>query len=190
MLRPTPARVLYLLIGAVIGVIGLSIYGSLAGPLPFLAPLVPGARGGAPGVTVAPRVFSGRTLVKVVPVNQAATKGTVQVRINTLEEYSDGFSLTYSIISGQEGEPAPVLQPERFALTDDRGGSYSLSPLGSTATSGPGLSAGYLSFSPAIGPEVRTLTVTVPHLLILSEVGEGGQPRVLDGPWQVHVPVR
>ena len=189
MLRPTPARVLYLIAGVVIGAIALFVYTSIAGAPTFLSSVMPTTRStGQPAS--APTVFTGRTLDKILPVNQLATKGSVQLRINTLEEYSDGFSLTYSIVGDQTGEPAPVLKPERFSVTDDRGSSYQLSPLGSTATVAPGLSVGYLSFSPALDKEASALTVTVPHLLVVSGVDETGEPRVIDGPWQVKVPLR
>lgn len=190
MLRLTPVRLLYLIVGAVIGAIVIFAYTSVAGTPSILSSVLPSARSATPSAAGAPTSFTGRTLTKVLSVNQEATKGEMQVRINTLEEYSDGFSLTYSIMGGQPGEPAPVLQPERFTVTDDHGGSYQLSPLGSTATVGPGFSSGYLAFSPALSPRATTLTVTVPHLLVLSDLGETGTPQVVDGPWQVQVPVR
>ncbi len=189
MLRPTPARVLYLIAGVVVGAFALLVYTSLAGAPTFLASVMPTARPSSQTVSP-PTAFTGRTLDKILPVNQLATKGGVQLRINTLEEYSDGFSLTYSIVGGQTGEPAPVLKPERFSVTDDRGSSYQLSPIGSAATVAPGFSSGYLSFSPALDKEASALTVTVPHLLIVSDVGDTGEPRVIDGPWQVKVALR
>lgn len=190
MLRPTPGRVLYLIVGVLIGAVVLFAYTSIAGTPAFLSSVMPTARSTAQPSPSSATAFTGRTLDKVLPVNQLATKGGVQLRINTLEEYSDGFSLTYSILGGQSGEPAPVLQPERFSVTDDRGSSYQLSPIGSAATVAPGFSSGYLSFSPALDKEARALTVTVPHLLIVSNVSETGEPRVVDGPWQVQVPLR
>lgn len=182
MLRPTPGRLLYLLIGLVIGGIALYAYIAAAGTPAFLPPL----RGSQP--TQRPSTeFTGTKLVKVLPVNQEVTKSGVLVRINSVEEYADGFSLTYSIIGGQPGEPAPVLQPDRFAVIDDRGGNYQLSAIGSAATVAPGLSAGYLSFAPALDPNARTLTVTVPHLMTVSTLGTAGGSQVIDGPWQVQV---
>lgn len=192
MLRLTPVRLLYLIFGAVIGAIVFFVYISVAGMPALLTSLVPAPRTAAqaPSKSTPTLAFAGQTLVKVVSVNQNASKGGVEVRINTLEEYGDGFSLTYNIMGGQPGEPAPVLQPERFTVTDDHGGSYQLSPIGSSATVGPGFSSGYLAFTPALSQQATTLTVTVPHLLVLSDLGETGAPQVIDGPWQIQVPVR
>lgn len=190
MLRLTPVRVLYLIIGAVIGAALFFAYTTVAGTPAFLSAVARSAHAPPPAGPATPVVFSGKLLTRVRPVNQQAIKGGVAVRINTLEEYSDGFSLTYSIVGGQPGEPAPVLQPERFALADDRGGVYELSPIGSSATVAPGLSSGYLAFSPALNKEATTLTVTVPHLLVVSNSPRPSEPRVVDGPWQVDVPLR
>ncbi|MGH2458326.1 MAG: hypothetical protein ACRDIY_05605 [Chloroflexota bacterium] len=192
MLRLTPVRLLYLIIGAVIGAAVFFVYVSVAGTPAFLTSLVPAPRATtqAPSKTAPTFAFGGQTLVKVVSVNQNASKGGVEVRINALEEYGDGFSLTYDIMGGQPGEPAPVLEPERFSVIDDHGGSYQLSSVGSSATVGPGLSSGYLAFTPALSQQATTLTVTVPHLLVLSDLGENGAPQVIDGPWQIQVPVR
>lgn len=185
MFRPTPGRLFYLLVGLVIGALALYAYTAVAGPPAFL----PATRLAA--TTPAPSSqFSGTRLVKVIAVNQEATKNGVVVRINTLEEYSDGFSLTYDILSGQPGEPAPVLQPERFGLVDDRGAAYQLSLAGSSATVGPGLSTGDLTFSPALGPDARTLTISVPHLQVVSGTVAANAPQIIDGPWQFQVTLR
>src|SRR6185437_1085745 len=150
MLRLTPVRLLYLIFGAVIVAIVFFVYVSVAGTPAFLTSLVPTPRTAAqaPSQSTPTFAFGGQTLVKVVSVNQNASKGGVEVRINALEEYGDGFSLTYNIMGGQPGEPAPVLEPERFTVTDDHGGSYQLSPTGSSATVSPGFSSGYLAFTP------------------------------------------
>ncbi len=184
MFRPTPGRLFYLLVGLILGVAVLAAYTSLAGTPAFLPSPRP-----TPAQTALGE-FTGAKLNRVVAANQEATKAGVIVRVNSVEEYSDGFSLTYSILSGQPGEPAPVLQPERFGVTDDRGVSYRLSALGSTTTVGPGLSVGYLTFTPALHPEARRLTINVPHLLFVAGVSETGAPRVLDGPWQIQVPLK
>lgn len=190
MLRLTPVRVLYLIIGMVIGAAVFFAYTTVAGTPAFLTSVARSAHPTATVAPTAPAVFSGKALTRVRPVNQQAARGGVALRINSLEEYSDGFSLTYSILGGQPGEPAPVLQPERFALTDDRGTIYELSPLGSSATVAPGLSTGYLAFQPALARDANTLTVTVPHLLVVSNAARPGEPRVVDGPWQIEVPLR
>jgi hypothetical protein len=187
MFRPTPGRLLYLLIGLVIGAVVLFAYSSVAGLPTTLSFLKSPA---TPTTAKAPTVFSGATLNKVLLANQSATKGTAQLRINGVEEYADGFGVTYSILSGQPGEPAPVLQPERFDVVDDNGVSYALSPVGSASTVSPGLSTGYLAFTPALSPDAKQLTVSVPHVLVVSGVADSAAPRVLDGPWQVQIPLR
>src|SRR5581483_7054481 len=180
MLRPTPGRLLYLLIGMVIG--GILLYGYVAtvGAPAFLPPLRATA---APAPAVS--AFRGASLLKVIAINQQASKNGVVVRVNSLEQYVDGFSLTYSIISGQPGEPAPDLRPDQVLVTDDLGGAYHLSPIGSSASVAPGLSSGYLTFAPAPGPNVKTLDVTVPHVLTVGSIGDNGNAPVVDGPWQV-----
>jgi hypothetical protein len=185
MFRPTPGRLLYLLVGLVIGAIALFVYTSVAGMPTFLPIGRPLAE-----LPKAQAQFSGSALTKVLAANQAASKGGVVVRVNTVEVYGDGFGLTYSILSGQPGEPAPVLQPEQFGVTDDRGVSYRLSALASSSTMAPGMSTGYLAYTPAVSPDAHTLTVTVPHLLLLSGISDTGAPHVVDGPWQVQVPLR
>jgi hypothetical protein len=185
MLRPTPGRLVYLLIGLVIGAAALVGYTSVAGFPSF----VPVGRSAVEQPKV-PTEFSGATLGRVVTANQAASKAGVIVRVNSLELYSDGFSLTYSVLSGQPGEPAPVLQPERITVVDDRGSSYRLSALGSASSLGPGMSTGYLAYTPALSPDAKTLTVSVPHLLVIGGTSDTGAPRVVDGPWQLVVPLR
>jgi hypothetical protein len=185
MLRPTPGRLLYLLIGLVVGAVVLAGYTTVAG----LPSFVPVNRGASEQLKV-PSEFSGATLGRVVSANQTASKAGVTVRVNSLELYGDGFSLTYSVLSGQPGEPAPVLQPERFTVVDDRGSSYRLSALGSASSLGPGISTGYLSYTPALSPEAKSLTVSVPHLLVVGGTSDANSSRVVDGPWQMVVPLR
>jgi hypothetical protein len=185
MLRPTPGRLLYLAIGLVIGILVLFAFASLAGlpaGLPFFRP--------SPTVSKAPTEFSGATLSKVTLANQTITKGGAILRVNAIEQYGDGFSVTYSLLSGQPGQPAPVLQPERFDVTDDKANIYHLSLAQSSGTVGAGLSTGYLSFTPALNADARTLTISVPHLLVLAGIAETSSSKILDGPWQVQVPLR
>jgi hypothetical protein len=188
MFRPTPGRLFYLLVGLIIGAIALFVYTSVAGTPAFLATL-PTSRASTP-LPKAQTQFSGSALTKVLGANQAASKGGIVVRVNTVEVYGDGFGLTYSILSGQPGEPAPVLQPEQFGVIDDRGVSYRLSAVASSSSMAPGMSTGYLAYTPAVSPDAHTLTVTVPHLLLLSGIPETGAPHVVDGPWQIQVPLR
>ena len=187
MLRPTPGRLIYLLVGLVIGVVVLFGYSSMAGlpstGLPFLHPATPVQ-------TKAPTEFSGATLGRAIVANQAVTKGSATLRINALEQYGDGFSLTYSLTNGKPGELSQVLQPERFDVTDDKGLGYHLSVAGSSAAVGAGLSTGHLAFTPALSTDARTLILSVPHLLVVSGIAESTLPRILDGPWQVQVPLR
>jgi hypothetical protein len=187
MLRPTPGRLLYLVIGLVIGAIVLTMYSSVEGVPAFLPVGV-----GRPAATQpkVPTQFSGAKLTRVVSANQESAKAGVTLRVNSLELYDDGFSLTYSIIGGQAGEPAPVLQPERFTAVDDLGGSYSVSAVGSTSTVSPGLSTGYLSFTPALSSDAKTLTIGVPHLLVVAGIADPSAPRIVDGPWQVLVSLK
>ena len=185
MLRPTPQRLLYLLVGLIIGGAAVLAYSSVGG-----ASLTAPFFGTAPVQPKVAAAFTGATLTKVLPANQNATKGAASLRVNALEIYVDGFSLTYSILSGQPGEPAPVLQPDRFDATDDKGIIYHVSAIGSTSTVAPGLSSGYLTFTPALSPDAKTLTVTVPHLFVVAGISDANAARVLDGPWQVQVALR
>jgi hypothetical protein len=186
MLRPTPGRLIYLLIGLVIGVVALFAYSSVVG----LPSSISFFRPSTPPVSKAPTEFSGATLSRATMANQSFMKGGAILRVNVIEQYGDGFSLTYSLLSGQPGQPAPVLQPERFDVTDDKGSLYHLSLAQSSGTVGAGSSTGYLSFTPALGVDARTLTVSVPHLLVLAGIAETSSSKILDGPWQVQVPLR
>ena len=186
MLRPTPGRLIYLLIGLVVGIVALFAYTSLVG----LPSGITFFRPSTTSVNKAPTEFSGTTLTRATLANQAMTKGGAILRVNAIEQYGDGFSLTYSLLSGQPGQPAPVLQPERFDVTDDRGTVYHLSLGQSSGTVGAGLSTGYLSFTPAFNSDARTINVSVPHLLVLAGIAETSSSKILDGPWQVQVPLR
>jgi hypothetical protein len=189
MFRPTPGRLFYLLVGLVIGALALAVYVSVAGIPAVLAGLSTSQT--AVAQPKVPTEFSATTLGRVLSANQAQSKAGVTVRVNSLELYGDGFSLTYSVLSGQPGEPAQVLQPEGFTVVDDRGGAYRLSALGSASSLAPGMSTGYLAYTPALDPNAKALTVTVPHLLVVSGVAtESTTPRIVDGPWQLSVPLR
>jgi hypothetical protein len=192
MLRPTPGRLLYLLVGLVIGGVVLLGYVTVAG-MPTGLPTLHATTG--PTVGGGEVSFAGTTLQRVLMVNQGATKhegvlGSVRVRVNALEEFNDGFSLTYTVLSGQPGQPASVLQPDAFSVVDDRGAVYRLSALGSTESVGPGLSTGYLAFTPALDPQARTLTVTLSHLTVVGGNLTTDTPRILDGPWQIQIPLQ
>ena len=72
MLRLTPVRLLYLIVGALLGAILFFAYTSVAGTPAFLTSLVPVPRATAPARTgTQPALaFGGRSLVKVISVNQ------------------------------------------------------------------------------------------------------------------------
>src|SRR4051794_19616814 len=120
--RPTPARILYLLIGLILGVV-LFIAGqnyllpSLVREIPFLATAPP------PVVAAGPTQFTAATLERVQMLNLVQDKNGVQIRLNTLEQYRDGFSITYSVSSGRGASPQ-TLEPEMFTVQDARGTPY------------------------------------------------------------------
>jgi hypothetical protein len=188
--RPTAARMLYLMVGLVLGLIAVIavqnfLLPSLLAELPFgLAPRPPVA---APA---GPAQFTGGTLERVQAVNLAQDRGGVALRVNVLELYSDGFTLTYALTSPRGGAAPQTLEPETFVVADDRGTLYSLSPLGTTAAISPGLTAGMASFTPAPPPEVRALRVTVPNALAVGLRIREGQSRVVAGPWEFQVPIQ
>jgi len=187
MFRLTPVRLIYLLVGLVIGVILFFGYVSFAG-VPSILPTLSAVHQAPTARPIAE--FSGQQLIKVVMVNKEVTKAGATVRVNALEEYSDGFSLTYDVLGATGSQTALTLQPDQFTVTDDRGQTYRMSTLASAGTVGPNFSTGYLAFSPAIDPQVKTLTVTLPHLIIVSGILNVDQPRILDGPWQIQVPLQ
>lgn len=186
MFRPTPGRLVYLLIGLVVGLAALFVYSSVAGFPAFL----PFVRPSTTSSVKAPTEFSGASLSRALLANQTVTKNAVVLRVNTVEEYVDGFSLTYSLLSGQPGDAAPVLQPDRFDVTDDKGGIYHLSAPESSGTVGAGLSTGYLTFTPALSADARAITVSVPHLVTVAGIAGASTSKILDGPWEVQVPLR
>lgn len=187
MFRLTPVRLVYLLVGLVLGAVFFFGYVSFAG-MPAVLPTLSAVH---PSPTTHPVAeFSGQQLIKVVMVNKAVTKAGATVRVNALEEYSDGFSLTYDVLGATDSPTALTLQPDRFTVVDDRGQTYQMSTMASTGTVGPNFSTGYLAFSPAIDPQAKALTVTLPHLIVVSGILNVDQPRILDGPWQIQVPLQ
>src|SRR5436853_7900913 len=102
--RPTPARILYVLVGVVLGLVGLIaaenyLLPGLMRELPFLGSATP-----VP-VTTGPSQFTGAALQKVQMLNLSQEKNGVQLRLNTLELYGDGFAVTYSLTSGRGASP-------------------------------------------------------------------------------------
>src|SRR5437867_759949 len=117
--RPTPVRILYMIVGILIGAAILFAYVNVFG-----APRVLSLGRPASESTPSAAAFSGSKLVKTVAINQQASKSNIHVRLNSLEHYSDGISITYSILSSETVAVPPVLQPDAFQLTDDKGRQY------------------------------------------------------------------
>jgi hypothetical protein len=188
--RPTPARLLYLLIGLVIGLGAMiALQGFL---LPSLSSSLPFGLGApAPAATPAgPSQFTSGTLERVQPVNLTQDRGGIAIRINTLEQYRDGLTLTYSMSSPRGGATPQTLEPETFLVADDRGTFYTLSPLATSAALSAGLTAGMVSFTPALPAEARGLRITVPNALAVGLRLREGQSRVIAGPWEFQVPIQ
>jgi hypothetical protein len=188
--RPTPARIFYLLIGLVLGLVGMVLIQGFL--LPSLLSSLPLGLGTPPppAEPAGPSQFTGSTLQLVQPVNLAQDRGGVALRVNTLELYQDGFTFTYSLTSPRSGAAPQTLEPETFQVADDRGTAYTLSPLGTTAATSAGLTAGMASFTPAPPLEVRALRVTVPNVLAVGLRIREGQSRVVAGPWEFQVPIQ
>jgi hypothetical protein len=181
MLKPTPVRVIYLIVGLALGA---AIFFGVANVLGLFGP----RQVVAPAVVTAPH-FTGQALQRVLPVNATAERDGVSVRLNALELYSDGVGFTYSIVSPRIGARARVLDIERFVVTDNRGTTYALAPFVGSSVPTAGYTTGYVIFSPAVPEDVNTLRVGVPNLLVLGTRVEG-EPRVIDGPWEFQIPVR
>jgi hypothetical protein len=187
--RPTPARILYLLIGLVLGlVVALAVQRFV---LPGLVASLPfGNTPPPPVVSTGPSQFTAATLERVAAVNLAQERNGVTVRLNALELYQDGFALTYAVLSGRAGVSAPTLEPEGFQVSDDRGTSYTISPLGTGASLSSGFTAGMASFTPAPPADVGQVRVVVPNVIAVGLRLREGQARVMAGPWEFVVPIR
>ena len=188
--RPTPARILYLLVGLVLGLVGMVVLQSylltsLASSLPFGLGTPP-----PPATPSGPIQFTGSALDRVQPVNLTQDRGGVAIRVNTLELYKDGFTFTYSLIGPRGGAAPSTLEPETFQVADDRATAYTMSPLGTTAAASAGFTAGMVSFTPAPPAEVRALRVSVPNALAIGLRIREGQSRVVPGPWEFQVPIQ
>src|SRR5437660_1315939 len=101
--RPTPARILYLLVGLVLGLIG--VIAAQIYLLPALALSLPFGLGAAPppAAPAGPSQFTGGTLERVQFVNLSQDRGGVAIRVNSLELYKDGFTFTYSLTGPRGG---------------------------------------------------------------------------------------
>ena len=187
--RPTPARILYLLIGIVLGIVLL-----IAGErylLPSLTAELPGFLGGTPppALPTGPSQFTGGQLDRVQMVNLVQDKNGVQLRLNTLELYKDGFAITYSLTSGRGASPQ-TLEPEAFVVSDPRNTAYTTSSLGTAAATSAGFTAGMISFTPVPPPDVRELRVTVANAIALGLRPREAQSRVVSGPWEFQIPLQ
>lgn len=187
--RPTAARILYLIVGLILGLIGMFalqryVVPSLAAQLPF------GTSRATVAAPAGPSQFTGQTLDRVVGLNLAQDKGGVIVRLNALELYADGFTLTYTLSSPRGGASPQTLEPETFQVTDDRNTPYTLSTLGTAAATSAGLTTGIVSFTPAPPSDVRAVRVTIPNALAVGLRPREGTSRVVPGAWEFQVPLR
>lgn len=188
--RPTPARILYLLIGLVLGlVVAFAVQRYV---LPGLVASLPFGTGASPTPVVAsgPSQFTAAQLERVAAVNLSQEKNGVTVRLNSLELYLDGFALTYAVLGGRTDVSPATLEPEAFVVADDRGTAYTISPLGTGASLSAGFTSGVVSFTPAPPADVRQLRVAVPNVIAVGLRLREGQPRVTAGPWEFVVTVR
>lgn len=188
--RPTPARILYLIVGLVLG---------LAVAVWVQSFLLPGIRDALPfGTSSAPPApplsgptqFAGQNIERVAALNLAQEHGGVTLRLNALELYGDGFTLTYAVTSGRGGVSPQTLEPETFQVTDERGTPYTLSPLATGAVLSAGFTTGLATFTPAPPPEVRQVRLVVPNVVAVGFRLREGQSRVTAGPWTFDVAVR
>ena len=187
--RPTPARIFYLIIGLVLGILAavavqLYVLPGIASNLPF------GNAQPTPEVATGPSQFTAVQLERVAAVNLSQDKGGVTVRLNSLELYRDGFALTYAVLSGRTGVSPATLEPEGFQASDERGTAYTVSPLGSGASLSAGFTSGMVSFTPAPPTDVRQVRVVVPNVIAVGLRLREGQSRVTAGPWEFAVVVR
>lgn len=187
--RPTPARILYLLIGLLLGLVVVIaaqtfLIPSLVASLPFLSSPPP------PVVVTGPTQFGGATLEQVIALNLSHEANEVVVRLNTLERYQDGFTFTYAVMSSRPGVSPSTLEPDTFVVTDNRGTLYTLSPLGTGTVPSAGLTYGFATFTPAPPEDVQAVTVTIPNLLALGLRLQEGVSRVIPGPWVFQMAVR
>jgi len=188
--RPTPARIFYLLIGLVLGLI--VTIGTQFWLIPALIADLPFGLGATPTpvVPAGPIQFTGANLERVLVAKAAQEKGGVTIRINSVELYRDGLSFTYSLTSARTGASPQVLEPETFQVSDDRGTAYAISPLGTASVPSAGLTTGIASFTPAPPPEARTIRILIPNALAIGLRPAAGQPRVAAGPWELSVALR
>jgi hypothetical protein len=187
--RPTAARILYLVIGLVLGAVLLIVGERYL--LPSLAQELPSFLGGAPlpAAPTGPSQFTGTQLDRVQMLNLVQEKNGVQLRLNTLELYRDGFAITYTVISGRGAAPQ-TLEPETFVVSDPRNTAYTSSALGTAAATSAGFTAGMVAFTPVPPADVRELRVTVTNAISLGLRPREGQSRVVGGPWEFQIPLQ
>jgi len=187
--RPTPARILYLAVGLLLGIavavaVQFYVLPRLSAALPFGNPAP------APAVASGPSQFTAAQLERVASVNLAQEKNAVTVRLNALELYRDGFALTYAVLSGRAGVSPPTLEPESFVASDDRGTAYTISAVGSGASLSAGFTSGMVAFTPAPPTDVGQVRIVVPNVIAVGLRLREGQARITAGPWEFAVAVR
>lgn len=187
--RPTPARILYLLIGIVLGVVLLIVGERYL--VPSLMADMPSFLGGTPppAPPSGPSAFTGAALEKVQMLNLVQEKSGVQLRLNSLELYRDGFQITYTLTSARGASPQ-TLEPENFVVSDPRNTAYTTSPLATAAATSAGFTAGIVAFTPVPPPDVRELRVTVANAIALGLRPREAQSRVIAGPWEYQIPLQ
>jgi hypothetical protein len=187
--RPTPARILYLLIGLVLGlVVAFAVQQYV---LPTLGRTLSfGSAPPPPALPTGPSQFTAAQLDRVAAVNLSQEKNGVTVRLNSLELYQDGFALTYAVLSGRSGVSPLTLEPETFQVGDDRGTAYTITPVASGAALSAGFTSGIVSFTPAPPSDVRQVRVVVPNVIAVGLRLREGQSRVTAGPWEFSVTIR
>ena len=184
--RPTAARIFYMIIGLVLGVVvAFAIQLYLVPRITSSVPFLTGAPPATPVAAAGPSQFTGGTLERVVVLNQQQDRGGVVVRLNAIELFGDGFTITYTLTNGRGGVAPQTLEPEAFQVTDERGTPYTLSAVGSSAAYSAGHTTGMVSFTPVPPQGVGALRVSVPNALVLGRPRDA-QSRVLPGPWEFN----
>lgn len=185
--RPTPARMMYLVVGLILG-----LASTIAGQIYVL----PGILASIPFVSASPTPvtssgplrFTAAILQRVALINSVQERSGVTLRLNTLEVYRDGVAVSYAIASSVGASPA-TLEADGVSLGDDRGTVYSLSPVGSSSSLSAGLTTGAFAFTPVPPAEAKTLRLLVPNVIALGQRLREGQSRVTTGNWEFQIPL-
>jgi hypothetical protein len=177
-------RVLYGIVGLIVGGalvwFGLQSFGSYLG-------LSTGG-GQEKQAAAAPTEFLAGPMLRTVGANQYVEQGGVGFRVNSLEIYADGIALTYSVIPPRAATGRMSLVPDSFEVYDNAAGVYLVREDLSAASVGPYQTRGYLTLTPTVSAGVKSVTVKIQHMTILGTAGDG-QSKVLEGPWQIEIPL-